>query len=121
MPDISSVENKPGTNKYPWSSNCSQCCWFQRILSGEIGQNADCLMSLLNVLARLNQLSADAEAILADPGDVENGVAEELRELLVDMRAEVEAKLDALARQMEITQTENNQATEATEITETEQ
>ena len=51
---------------------------------------------LLAVLAHLDQLTTDADIILADPGDVENAaLAEELRELLVDMRAEVEAKLEA--------------------------
>ena len=52
--------------------------------------------ALLSVLARLDQLSAEAGALLADPGDVETGaMAEELRELVVDMRAKVEAKLEA--------------------------
>ena len=61
--------------------------------------NTDYRKALLAVLARLDQLSADAEAILAEPGDVENGaMAEELRELVADMRARVESKLDVLAR-----------------------
>ena len=52
--------------------------------------------ALLSVLARLDQLTSDADALLAEPGDVENGaMAEELRELVVDMRAKVEAKLEA--------------------------
>jgi hypothetical protein len=58
----------------------------------------DYRQSLLSVLARLDQLSSDAEAILTEPGVVENGaMAEELRELLVDMRAKVESKLGRLA------------------------
>jgi len=63
-----------------------------------MGMQADYRKSLLGVLARLDQLSTESDAILADPGDVENGaMAEELRELLVDMRAKVDAKLDSHA------------------------
>ena len=52
-------------------------------------------LALLAILSRLDQLTTEAEAILAGPGDVEIGVwAEELREHLVEMRAKVEAKLD---------------------------
>ncbi len=50
---------------------------------------------LLAILARLDQLATEADAILAEPADVELGcMAEELRELLVDMRAKLEEKLD---------------------------
>jgi hypothetical protein len=51
---------------------------------------------LLSILARLDQLSTEADAILREPGDTELlPMAEELRELAVDMRARGEAKLDA--------------------------
>jgi hypothetical protein len=52
---------------------------------------------LLAVLARLDQLATNAEAILSDPADT--GIlpmADELCELLNDMRAKVEEKLDAM-------------------------
>jgi hypothetical protein len=46
-------------------------------------------------LAHLDQLATDADNILARPGDAEiYAMAGELRELLVVMRAKVEAKLD---------------------------
>jgi hypothetical protein len=54
---------------------------------------------LLAVLAKLDQLQAEAETILADPGDAETGaMVEELREMHVEMQARVEEKLDRLAR-----------------------
>ena len=57
---------------------------------------ADYRKAMLAVLAHLDQLNTDAEAILAEPADTETlATAEELRELLVDMRANVEEKLDA--------------------------
>ncbi len=50
---------------------------------------------MLAILSRLDQLTTEADAILAGQGDVEIGVmAEELREHLVEMRAKVEEKLD---------------------------
>jgi len=50
---------------------------------------------LLSILARLDQLTTEAEAILADPVEADIGArAEELREMLVEMRALVEEKLD---------------------------
>ena len=54
--------------------------------------------ALLAVLAHMDQLQADAEAILAKPGDAEIAAwAEELREMHVEMQAKVEEKLDRLA------------------------
>ena len=50
--------------------------------------------SLLAVLASLDQLSATAELISANPGDAEIGaLAEELRELIADTQAKVESKI----------------------------
>ena len=55
--------------------------------------------ALLAVLARLDQFQAEAEAILADPGDAEIAAwAEELREMHIEMQAKIEEKLDRLAR-----------------------
>jgi hypothetical protein len=52
---------------------------------------------LLAVLAHLDQLAMDAEALLADPVDIDIlPMVDELRELLNDMRAKVEEKIDAL-------------------------
>jgi hypothetical protein len=54
--------------------------------------------SLLAVVARLDQLSTVAEGILVESGDAEHGaMAEKLRELIVEMQAKIEEKLDALA------------------------
>jgi hypothetical protein len=54
---------------------------------------------LLTVLARLDQLITDADAVLAGPGDVEiYARMEDTREQLVEMLARVEEKLDRLAR-----------------------
>jgi hypothetical protein len=56
---------------------------------------ADYRPALLGILSRLDQLSSEAEQIVAEPVYADIAVmAEELRELLVDMRAKVEAKLD---------------------------
>jgi hypothetical protein len=53
---------------------------------------------LLAILARLDQMTTDAEKMLADPADSDNAaMIDELRELLVDMQANVEQKLDKLA------------------------
>jgi hypothetical protein len=53
---------------------------------------------LLSILARLDQLNTEADRILADPIHADIGaMAEELRELLVDMQAKVEEKVDQLA------------------------
>jgi hypothetical protein len=55
----------------------------------------DYRQALLSLLSRLDQLSTEADAILREPGDTELlPMAEELRELVVDMRAKVEAKPD---------------------------
>ena len=52
---------------------------------------------LLAVLARLDQMAADAELLRDDPADTGNvPLIEELCELLEDMRAQVEEKIDAL-------------------------
>jgi hypothetical protein len=58
--------------------------------------NADYRQALLTLLARLDQLETGAEEILAEPADTELPWAEELRELLVELRAKVEEKLDQL-------------------------
>jgi hypothetical protein len=51
--------------------------------------------ALLSILARLDQRSTEADALLRKPGDTELlPMAEELRELVVDMRAKVGEKLD---------------------------
>jgi hypothetical protein len=53
---------------------------------------------LLAVLAHLDQLVTDADAILAGPGDAEiYAWVEDIREQLVETRAKVEEKLDRLA------------------------
>lgn len=57
--------------------------------------NSDYRTALLHNLAKLDQLISDAESLLASPGDMDVGVrADELRELLIEMRAKVEEKLD---------------------------
>lgn len=50
---------------------------------------------LLTIHSTLDRLQADAEAILSGPvyADI-NAMAEELRELIVDMQAKAEEKLD---------------------------
>ena len=59
---------------------------------------AEYRVRFLAVLAHLDQLTSEADRILAGPGDAEIGAwAEELREHLVEMRAKVEEKLDRLA------------------------
>jgi hypothetical protein len=51
--------------------------------------------ALLGILSRLDQLTSEADQILAEPVYADVGaMAEELRELLVDMQAKVEEKLD---------------------------
>lgn len=51
--------------------------------------------ALLGILSRLDQLTSEADQILAEPVYADVGMmAEELRELLLDMRAKVEEKLD---------------------------
>ena len=60
-----------------------------------VGRRAARRSQLLANLARLDQLTTEAEEILAGPADVEIGcMAEALREMLIDMRAKVEEKLD---------------------------
>ncbi len=50
---------------------------------------------LLAVLAKLDQLDSEADAVLAGPGDAEiYAWMEDVREHMVEMRARVEAKLD---------------------------
>lgn len=57
--------------------------------------NATYRQQLLSILSRLDQLEAGADAIIAEPADVEIGVmAEELREQIVEMQAKVGEKLD---------------------------
>jgi len=59
--------------------------------------NADYRQALLTLLARLDQLGTGAEEILAEPADTELlPWADELRELLAEMRAKVEEKIDQL-------------------------
>jgi hypothetical protein len=51
--------------------------------------------ALLAIIARLDQLQSGAEAILSQPVYADVGArAEELRELIVEMQALVEEKLD---------------------------
>jgi hypothetical protein len=60
-----------------------------------LAMNAEYRSGLLGLLCRLDQMTTDADAILAGPIDTDNlPLAEELRELLVEMRAKVEEKLD---------------------------
>jgi hypothetical protein len=57
--------------------------------------NPEYRQKLLAVLAQLDQLVTDANAVLADPGDA--GIyarMEDIREQLVETRAQVEEKLD---------------------------
>jgi hypothetical protein len=57
--------------------------------------NPDYRTKLLAILAKLDQIQRDADNILANPIDAENGaMAEELRELIVEMQAKVEEKLE---------------------------
>lgn len=57
--------------------------------------NATYRQQLLGILARLDQLTTEADAILAAPADEDVGVmAEDLREFLVEMPAKVEEKLN---------------------------
>jgi hypothetical protein len=54
--------------------------------------------ALTAILARLDRMEAEADAILAGPADTSMvSQAEELRELIVEMRAKVEGRLDAQA------------------------
>ena len=51
--------------------------------------------ALLNVSARLDQMLAEADAILTGPGDAElHTMAEDMREWVVSMQAKVDSKLD---------------------------
>ena len=51
--------------------------------------------TLLKVLAGLDRMQTDAEAILHGPRDAEiTALADELRELIVEMQAKVEEKLE---------------------------
>jgi hypothetical protein len=60
--------------------------------------HSDYREKLLAVLAKLDQLVSDADAVLVGPGDAEiYAWMEDIREQLVEMRARVEAKLDRLA------------------------
>jgi hypothetical protein len=64
--------------------------------------HADYHKALLSILARLDRLETETGELLAEPGDSEIlPRAEELRELIVEMRAGVEAKLDRAANQLE--------------------
>ena len=55
----------------------------------------DCRTRLLHLSAQLDRLLAEADSILADPVYADIGtLAEELRELVVDMQAKVDEKLD---------------------------
>ena len=66
-------------------------------MGGMTDRIAEYRHKLLAVLARLDQMIANAEELLADPADTENlAMMNELRELLVDLQARVEAKLDKL-------------------------
>jgi hypothetical protein len=52
---------------------------------------------LLQLAAQLDRMLADADSILAEPVYPDIGVlAEELRELVVDMQAKVDEKLDRI-------------------------
>ena len=58
----------------------------------------DYCSKLLMILARLDQFTAEADAILAAPGDADIGArAEALREFLVEKRALIEEKLGRTA------------------------
>jgi hypothetical protein len=60
-----------------------------------VGKITDYRNAQLAMLSRLDRLSTEAKQLLAAPGDVEIGaMAEELRELLVDLQAKLEEKLD---------------------------
>jgi hypothetical protein len=54
-------------------------------------------IELLTILAHLDQLVTYAERVLAAPADTETlAQAEDVREMLNDMRASVEEKIDVL-------------------------
>ena len=74
-------------------------CFVRSAVSARLARMCDAYrQSLLKILVRLDQTLSEADAILAEPGDVENvALAEELRELLTHMQARVEGKLEALA------------------------
>jgi hypothetical protein len=58
----------------------------------------DYRQALRRILSRLDQLNTEADALMAESGDTALlPMAEELRELLVDMRAKVEKKLDGVS------------------------
>jgi hypothetical protein len=76
---------------------CQQ--YFGTIGSMTDDRIAEYRTKLLAVLAHLDQLATHAEAILADPADTDIlPMADELRELLNDMRAKVEEKIDSLSQ-----------------------
>jgi hypothetical protein len=55
----------------------------------------DYRQALLNISARLDQMLAETDAILAGPGDSElYMMAEDMREWVIAMQAKVEEKLD---------------------------
>jgi hypothetical protein len=61
--------------------------------------NVEYCQRLLGILARLDRLETEANAILDELGDTDNiPMTLELVELLMDMRAKVEAKLDRRQR-----------------------
>ncbi len=62
--------------------------------------NPDYRRELLGILAKSDQIQADAESILHGPRDAEiSTMAEELRELAVEMQARVEEKLERAGRE----------------------
>jgi hypothetical protein len=51
------------------------------------------------ILGQLDQMSANADDLLANPADTGNvPLIEDLKELLVDMQAKIEVKLDQASR-----------------------
>jgi hypothetical protein len=57
--------------------------------------NAEYRQSLLNISSKLDQMLAEADAILAGPGDAElYCMTEDMREWIVTMQAKVEERLE---------------------------
>jgi hypothetical protein len=58
--------------------------------------NPDYRQKLFAIIARLDQIQSDAEKILAEPIDAENGaMAEDLHVLIVEMLMKMKEKLES--------------------------
>jgi hypothetical protein len=60
-----------------------------------LAMNPEYRQKLLALIARLDQVQSDAEKILAEPIDAENGaMAKDLHLLIVEMRMNIKEKLE---------------------------